>query len=401
MSERGISARKLAAQVNYDPGGLSKILSGRRRCPPHLAVAIDTALSAEGEIAAAAAAAPEPAPENERIRRALDDALAEGSMPEVRLAAWDELVDGYGHRAQDTPSPALLADLTADLAELRLEISRHRSAAVLPRLALAAARMSGLVCQLHVKSGDRQGWRSWGRTARHAAEEAGDQEALAWVTAQEASGYYYAGDMPGTVAVARAALSARTEPGAGGALAAGLAMRAYAAMGDVASALQAMYTAEGIYQSLPDLALGDSAFEYGESQLRFHEGDALVLLGETKTALPVLDHALQLCRRDDYTSWALIRLSRAACLVSYGDLDGGIAYATETLTVLDGPQCQGVISSRGRELLAALPSAMQISTRARQLRDVLDDTSRTADNMLAAPTTRLTAADLAPVSRTP
>jgi tetratricopeptide (TPR) repeat protein len=229
------------------------------------------------------------------------------------------------------------------------------------------------VCLLHVKSGDRQAWRRWGRTARHAAMEARDCEALAWVTAQEARGHYYAGEMPEALAAAQAALSARVAPCAGRALAAALTMRAYAAMGEADAARQAMYLAEQTYQALTGSAPA-SAFGYGESQLRFYEGDTLLLLGETNSALPILDRALQLCERDDYATWAMIRLSRAACLISHGDLDGGIAYAIETLVVLGRPQRRGVVTDRGRELLAALPPLMRASRQGWEFQGLLEDT---------------------------
>jgi tetratricopeptide (TPR) repeat protein len=375
MAERGVSVRGLAAQVKYDQGGLSKIISGQRRCPPNLARLIDEALDADGDVTAAAAEAAEPPPDTERVRRALEDALTDGAMPAALLDDWDASAGRYGTRTRDTPSPVLLADLTADLAELRLAIGRHRSASALPRLALTAARMSGLVCLLYVKAGDRQAWRRWGRTARHAASEAGDAPALSWATAQEAYGYYYAGDMPGAVASARAALDAVRGPCVGGALAAALEMRAHAATGDAAAVAAAMKTAEQIHGALTGDSLAASAFGYAESQLRFHQGDALTALGDTTAALPVLDRALELCPQADYTDWALVRLNRAACTVLDGDPDTGLAYAAETIAALDGPRRQGVIAGRGRALLGALSPAQRSSRAALELRAVLDDST--------------------------
>jgi tetratricopeptide (TPR) repeat protein len=235
--------------------------------------------------------------------------------------------------------------------------------------------MSGLVCLLYVKAGDRQAWRRWGRTARHAAIEAGDAPVLSWATAQEAYGYYYAGDMPGAVASARAALDAARTPCVGGALAAALEMRAHAAMGDAASAASAMRAAERIHGALTGTALAASAFGYAESQLRFHEGDALTALGDTSAALPVLDRALELCPPADYTDWALVRLNRAACTALDGDPDGGVAYAAATIAALDGPRRQGLVIGRGRALLGALTPAQRSSRAARELRAMLDDTT--------------------------
>lgn len=375
LGEKHMSGRELARVVHYDPGGMTRIINGERRCPPKLAAAIDGALDADGAVKAAAAAAPERPPDAEKTRRALDDALADGMMPSTMLDDWDTTIARYGYRTRDTPAPLLLSGLTADLSDLRLAFGRHRSASALPRLALAAAHMTGLVCLTLIKAGDSRAWRRWGRTSRHAASEAGDGPALSWATAQEAYGYYYAGDMQGAVAVARAAVTATRSACVGGVLAAALEMRAHAAMGDASAAMNALATAEEIHARLPAADLAPSAFGYAESQLRFHSGDMLTRLGDTTAARQVLDHALELCPPEDYTDWALIRLNQAACVARDGDPASGLAYATETLTRLDGPKRQGVITTRGRELLAALTPAQQATRAATAFRDLLDDTS--------------------------
>jgi tetratricopeptide (TPR) repeat protein len=291
------------------------------------------------------------------------------------LDDWDASAGRYGYRTRDTPSPLLLADLTADLADLRLAISRHRSASALPRLALTAARMSGLVCLTLIKAGDRQAWRRWGRTARHAAAEAADRPALSWATAQEAYGYYYAGDMPGAVACARQAQDAARVPCVGAVLAAALEMRAHAAMGDAPAVMAALGAAEDIHGRLAGDDLAASAFGYAESQLRFHAGDALTRLGDTASARPALDRALELCAPGDYTDWAMIRLNRSACLAAEGDADGALAYAAETLAALDAPRRQGIITGRGLELLASLTPAQRASRAARDFRGLVEDTT--------------------------
>jgi tetratricopeptide (TPR) repeat protein len=296
-------------------------------------------------------------------------------MPVHMLGDWDASVTRYGYRTRDTPSPLLLADLTADLADLRLAIGRHRSASALPRLALTAARMSGLMCLTLIKAGDRQAWRRWGRTARHAAGEAGDPATLSWAAAQEAYGYYYAGDMPGAVACARQAAEAAIAPCVGAALALALEMRAHAAMGDARAAMAALSAAGQAHARLSGDSLAASAFGYAESQLRFHSGAALTRLGDAGAAVTELDRALELCAPGDYTDWAMIRLNRAECLALGGDPGAGLAYAAETLTALDGPKRQGIITGRGRELLAGLTPAQRSSRAARDFRSLIDDTT--------------------------
>jgi hypothetical protein len=243
-----------------------------------------------------AAAAPEPPADVEQVRRALEDALADGIMSDGLLSEWEVSTVRYGYRTRDTPSSPLLVDIAADLAELRLAICRHRSASALPRLTRTAAHMSGLVCLTLIKVGDRQSWRRWGRTARHAAAESADLSALAWATAQEAYGYYYAGDMPGAVTCSRSALSVSSSPSVGAALAAALEMRAHAVMGDTPATLTALRTAEQIQGHLTGTDLAASAFGYAESQFRFHAGDALTRLGDTTAALGELDRALAAVR---------------------------------------------------------------------------------------------------------
>jgi hypothetical protein len=371
MARQGISVRRLAAQVNYDAGGLSKIINGQRPCPPHLARAIDSKLGAQGAVIDAASGSHAPQPDTEKIRRSLEDALADGAMSPALLDDWDVAVTRYGYRTRDIPSPLLLADLTADLADLRLAITRHRSPSALPRLALIAARMSGLICLTLIKAGDRQAFRRWARTARHAADEAGDFATVSWATAQEAYGYYYAGDMPTAVACARAALEAAPFPCVGGALAAALEMRACAVTSDAQSAKRALESATRIHAALSGPELEPSAFGYAESQLRFHSGDALIRLHDTAAALPVLGRALELCAPGDYTDRSLVQFDQAECMLIDGDCEAAAEHATQTLAALDAPRRQGIISARGRELYAALPTSARSSPTAAGFRDLL------------------------------
>ncbi|HEY2270558.1 MAG TPA: hypothetical protein VGI96_48635 [Streptosporangiaceae bacterium] len=375
MADRGVSVRGLAKIVAYDQGGLSRIIDGKRPCPPYLARAIDDALDAGGQVRTAATAAPGPLPDTEKVRRSLEDALASGQMSPAMLADWEESADRYGYRTRDTPSPVLLADLIADIADLRLAAERHRSASALPRLALVAARMSGMVVLVLIRAGDRQAFRRWARTARHAAAEAGDGPALSWAVAQEAYGYYYAGDMPGAVACARTALDAAPHPCVGGALAAALEMRAHAAMGDAASARRALEVADRIHGQLTGEALAASAFGYAESQLRFHAGDALTRLGDTGPARQELRRALELCPPDDYTDRSLAMLDMAACMIADGDPEAGMEHAARALASLDAQRRQGIIDERARELLAALPPAASALPAARDVRDLLEATA--------------------------
>ncbi len=148
---------------------------GKRPCPPYLARAIDDALDAGGQVRKAAAAVPVPLPDTEKVRRSLEDVLADGQMSPAMLAGWEASADRYGYRTRDTPSPVLLADLTADIADLRLAVvpplgphrparrrrGRRRPGAVADRIhgqlsgeALAASAFGYAESQLRFHAGD-------------------------------------------------------------------------------------------------------------------------------------------------------------------------------------------------------------------------------------------------------
>lgn len=136
--------------------------------------------------------------------------------------------------------------------------------------------------------------------------------------------------------------------------------------------MRALDAAEQMHARLSGSDLEAFAFGYAESQLRFHAGNALTRLGDTAAARAVLERALELCTPADYTDWAMIRLDRAACLAQDEDVGSGLAYAAETLRALDGPRRQGLITTRGRELLAALTPAQRASRPGREFRGLLE-----------------------------
>jgi hypothetical protein len=182
-------------------------LNGRKPVTARVAAVLDEALDAGGEVVAAADAemASRSPRDMELVRRHLEDTIAAGAMSAAELDDWQHAMMRYGYRTRDVPSPVLLDDLTGDLADLEAAITRHRSASALPRLAGVAAGMAGMMVLTLIKTGDRRAWRGWSRTARHAALEAGDAKVLAWTTAQESYGWFYAGEMTTAIDAARAA----------------------------------------------------------------------------------------------------------------------------------------------------------------------------------------------------
>ena len=375
LAERGISLRNIARQVECSPGYLSNVASGRKPLTPSLAVRLDRVL-ATGDQLIAYALHPEreysSGPDIDLIRRGLDDTLSEGAMAQAALDDWERMVIRYGRATRDQPASALLNDISADLAELKLTLRRHRSASALRQLTRIAAQMAGLMGLTFIKLGDRRSFRQWARTARLAASEAGDPVTHSWVLAQESYGHYYSSDFREAAEVACHAQDiVRTSPCVGAALAAALEGRAQAAMGHRQTTRAALARAEDILSHLRGDELAPSAFGYNEGQLRFHEGSAYTSLRDTRSAFGAQDRALKLCLPGDYTDWAMTRLDRAICMAYNGDTAAALSYAMETLAGLTETQRRGIITLRGYDLLNNLPAQQDTPEAARDFRELL------------------------------
>ena len=381
LAERDISLRNIARQVECSPGYLSNVASGRKPLTPSLAVRLDRVLGT-GDQLIAYALRPEPeyssGPDIDLIRRGLDDTLSEGAMAQAALDDWERMVIRHGRATRDQPAGALLNDISADLAELKLTLRRHRSASALRQLTRIAAQMAGLMGLTFIKLGDRRSFREWARTARLAAIEAGDPVTHSWVLAQESYGHYYSSDFREAAEVAWHAQDiVRTSPCVGAALAAALEGRAQAAMGQQQATRAALARAEDILSRLRGDELAPSAFGYNEGQLRFHEGSAYTSLRDTRSAFGAQDRALKLCLPGDYTDWAMTRLDRAICLAYDGDIAAALSYAMETLAGLTETQRRGIITLRGYDLLNNLPAQQDAPEEARDFRELLMLTTET------------------------
>ncbi len=295
----------------------------------------------------------------EILRQEMNQAIGAGAVAEATLEDWERGAIRYARATRDRPPTVLVGSISNDLAELRLLISGHRSASALRRLIRVMAQLSGLMCLEFCKLDDRSAFQRWARTARLAANEAGDPETISWILAQEAYGIYYAGDLPEAIDVARSAYEAVRTPCVGRALAAALEARAHAAMGRDRETREALDRAEVVLGRLDEDSLTPSAFGYNESSFRFHEGNAYTHLRNVTSALKAQDRAMELCSRDDYTDWAMVRLDRADCIAYSGDITSGLEYATGVMSDLSADERNGIIIARGRKILRALPAKEQ------------------------------------------
>jgi transcriptional regulator with XRE-family HTH domain len=308
----------------------------------------------------------------EQVRRGLDGVLHGATMSEAVLEDWERSAWRYGESTRDRPAGVLLMDLTVDLSDLKQAMARCQSASALRRLTRVAAQMAGLMVLTLVKLDDRPSFRRWARTARSAAREAGDPVTHAWVLAQEAYGHYYAEDTAQAIAVAQDAQAvAPREACVGAVLAAALEGRAQAVLGRHEETRRALGQAETLLSGLDGEVLLPSALGYNEAQLRFHESNALVHLGDMRGAWTAQDRALELVAPGDYMDKAFTQLDRAACLVKGGDVPAGASYLAKTLLGLTEAQRQGIISLRAQQIVETVPRQQVALPAIRDLQDLL------------------------------
>jgi hypothetical protein len=96
----------------------------------------------------------------ESLRRSITASIGGSMIAGAEVADWEQMVLNHG-RATKYKSPIdLLADVTADLSELDHVLTRGGSASVMRSLTRVAAQLSGLVCLLLVKLGERNEFRN-------------------------------------------------------------------------------------------------------------------------------------------------------------------------------------------------------------------------------------------------
>lgn len=278
----------------------------------------------------------------DRIRRRMDDALVTGTVSATMLDQWEETSAGYGRQYMTVPPLRLLCDVLLDFGDVRRMAEQRQPLEHCERLCRLAGQLAGLAGMIMIDVGDQRMARAFFRTARTAADETGDRRLRAWVAVREAFAplYYGAPGEVSTLARAGAGLAGRN-PCAAGAMALALEARALAraaARRDDLGRRQALRRAGVLighaheaYSRLPAAERGDTAFGYTERQLLFHEGDALVGLGNHQEAEKAFIRALELYAPGEVLDRSLIAFGLARCKLEAGEPEEALRISQQTL----------------------------------------------------------------------
>jgi tetratricopeptide (TPR) repeat protein len=277
----------------------------------------------------------------ERIRRRLDEALLGATVSVAMLDHWEGMTGEYGRQYMTVPPMRLLCDVLLDLGDVRRMCEQRQPLEFVERLCRLAARLAGLAGMTMIDAGDHRLARSFFSTARTAADETGDRHLRAWVAVRESLVPLYYGDPAQAAAAARAAVDlAGHQPCVAGVMAPVVEARALARLArgrsggnmrgdtggrggaggaEVRRASAALDRAHEALDQLPEEERRDTVFGYTERQLLFHQGDALVTLGDNRGADDAFGQALRLYSPAEFLDRSLVTIGRAWCRLQAGE----------------------------------------------------------------------------------
>jgi tetratricopeptide (TPR) repeat protein len=327
-----------------DPGGMD---AGNELRGMLLILMKDGAVAASSRFLAAA----------DQLRREMDDALLGRTVSVTMLDHREETTAGYGALYMTAPPLRLLCDVLLDFSDVRRMCAEHQPIECAERLCRLAVQLAGLTAIAMIDLGDQRLARSFFRTARTAADETGDRRLRAWVAAREALVPLYYGDPREAAALARAATDmAGRKPCVAGVIAPVVEARALARLAGrgrreaLDRARIALDRAREMLSELPPADTANTAFGYTERQLFFHEGDALVTLGDYQGATRAFAHALRLYPPAEFLDRALVMFGEARCLAEADEPEQALRLGRDILVSLPRPHRSEIVLHVARGL---------------------------------------------------
>ena len=329
----------------------------------------------------------------ERIRRRLDEALLGSTVSVAMLDHWEGMTGEYGRQYMTVPPMRLLCDVLLDLGDVRRMCEQRQPLEFVERLCRLAARLTGLAGMTMIDVGDHRMARSFFSTARTAADETGDRHLRAWVAVRESLVPLYYGDPAHAAAAARASADlAGHQPCVAGVMAPLIEARALARLArarsgggvpgtvggrggaggaEVRRASAALDRAHEALERLPEEDRRDTAFGYTERQLLFHQGDALVILGDYRGANDAFGQAMRLYSPAEFLDRSLVTLGQARCRLQAGEPEEALRLSRDTLLGLPSQHRPGIVLRAARSLGEAVAAKHGDFPAVRDYREVL------------------------------
>jgi len=308
-------------------------------------------------------------------RERIDDTLGACRVHLSVMDQWERVVYRHGEVFSTVPPITLLSDVLVDFGQLRKLLEQPQSLAASQRLTRVVALVTTVVGNLLCYLANPTESRAWLRTAGVAADETGDRALRAWVLLQEAHLSLYFGNPHAVIELTQQATAlAGDKPSVAAALAPAVAARALALLGrarETEAALERAYAAHARLRP-EDTDPVNVLFNYPERVLHFHASNALTHIHRTARAYQERKKAAALyAKTSEHIHPALMDMDHALCLIYAGGVNEACRYAQRTLRDLPSEYRVGIVWTRARAVLDAIPAKFHQTPYVRAFQEVV------------------------------
>jgi transcriptional regulator with XRE-family HTH domain len=304
------------------------------------------------------------------VRRRVDETLSASTLSDATIAYKETVAEQYGRTYKTQPVTTFLDNILADIDDVQVLTDRKLPSSQRRDLCAVTAHMAGLVSMTMVNLGRFRQAREWVHTARLAADEAGDPYLRAWVATRGAVASLHLGDPQAAATAAREAeVLTHRQPGDVTAMAWAILARAAAIMTQSKAARTALHRAEALFANTT--AAQNSAYVFTVGQLHFYRSHTLTTIGETRAAWQAQDDALTEFGAGETLDPTLVKLDRALCLVTNGDIGQGVDYASTVLLQLPSDHRPAIVLRRAHAVASAVPPERRKQPAVRALHETL------------------------------
>jgi len=134
---------------------------------------------------------------------------------------------------------------------------------------------------------------------------------------------------------------------------------------------RALDRAHEALDQLPEDERRDTAFGYTERQLLFHQGDALITLGDHRGADDAFGQALRLYSPAEFLDRSLVTLGQARCRLQAGEPEEALRLSRDTLLGLPSQHRPGIVLRAAQSLGEAVAAKHGDFPAVRDYREVL------------------------------
>jgi transcriptional regulator with XRE-family HTH domain len=298
-----------------------------------------------------------------------------GSSTPQAVELLEQRAEESGYQLYTSPPVEFVPARMLDLAGVQALLLQGQSPGVQRRLHRIAAKNTGFIGIRLTDVSSAQETFSWFNLARQSARHAQDPSIDAWIVGHMSDGYscyWYSLTRGLDVArLAQAVNGSRPSPAVlfGYLAEAGIQAR----LGHRGETIQAVRQAQRIFEALPEQQIAADGIRIPEYFLRWHQSNALSIIGEARLADPLRRRALELpLGNSDLIGRALLGLDEAFLTFGTGEIGEGCQLIEKVWDSLPADLRAGQITSRAKSIIGGLDLSLRMTREVNLLQEYLN-----------------------------